>query len=219
LGHKLDENLNFLHASTDSSAGEAPSGRPCPSDAELIALISAGGGSARAAAATLLIRHQALIRRRLRRKLSASARRMFDSEDLFSTVARRIDVELEQQRLAALTEQQFWALIQRIGENCVSDVSRSDRTWQSVRRELVRDRRAAGPPEPQAPRLEEAQKYIRWAATTEEDRQVVALKRLGAPYAAIGHILGLTEQAVRKRWHRLSTEIRDLVRRDSARRR
>src|SRR5690606_17681716 len=120
------------------------------SDAELVALIGKGGSPARQAAAEFLVRHQSLIRRRLRRKLTVSARRLFDSEDLFSTVARRIDQEVERDRLDVASEHELWSLIRKIGENCITDRIRDDAAWQAAQGPLaqVLQRRAAESPNP-----------------------------------------------------------------------
>lgn len=193
-----------------------PSGRqrePAPrcagaSDAELVAQIAGGGASGRAAAATFLLRHEALIRRRLRHKLTASLRRLFDSDDLFSTVVRRIDREVEQRRLAILDERQFWALINRIGDNCIVDISRQDQCWRAASRLVATPGRTDGVGAGRAHDHGGESIHRATGGAAEEDRQILFLRVLGAPFSAIGAALGMTEQVARKRWQRLRRLLR-----------
>jgi DNA-directed RNA polymerase specialized sigma24 family protein len=163
-------------------------------------MIRAAGPDARAAAAAFLVRHQALIRRRLRHKLSASARRLFDSEDLFSTVARRIDQEVEHHRMKILDEEHLWAFIRRIGENCITDRLREDAAWRKAQGVISAQAAGLGVDGETGTNCEDIRQLI--AAAPETDRQLLVLRVLGAPMSTIGNIMGLSETAVRKRWER-----------------
>jgi DNA-directed RNA polymerase specialized sigma24 family protein len=170
-------------------------------------MIRCGSKDARAAAATFLLRHQALIRRRLRHKLTASARTLFDSEDLFSTVARRIDQEVERQRLDILDERHFWALIRRIGENCITDRIREDAAWRQAQGPLaITPSDHVNDPEVESSR---GLASVAISAANQSERQMLLLWLFGAPMAAIGSVLGISEGAARKRWQRYRDRTRE----------
>ena len=86
----------------------------------------------REAAAQFIIRYEDRIRRRIRGKLNPSMRRLFDSQDIFSTVGRRLDQYVRTGKLEAQSEHQFWALIFRMATNAVIDKSRMYRRLQKA---------------------------------------------------------------------------------------
>lgn len=184
------------------------------SDSDLVHLISAGGADARAAAAEFLVRHRALIRRRLRHKIGSSSRRLFDSEDLFSTVARRIDQEIEKKRFAFLDERQLWGLINRIGDNCITDLAREEKTRRIAREGVlrtlfIRRQREAEHAAPKYQDEEPGDLMSRAQRTlgTGADCQLLLLWLVGSPFAAIAAALGLTEASARKRWQRVRRDL------------
>jgi DNA-directed RNA polymerase specialized sigma24 family protein len=200
-----------------SAASSPAHQQSAASNSQLIALINGGGEQARSAAAIFLKRHEGAIRRRLRRKIAAATSRIFDTEDLFSTVARRIDQEVEQQRLSTLNEQQLWGLINRIAENCVTDVARAERPRRTairgpLRFDMHRLRREAQdkPGLSGGDVIEKARQAI-----PQDDRQLLGLWLLGAPFTGIAAALGLTETGARKRWERLRRSLREQLPRDS----
>src|SRR5688572_28295557 len=67
-------------------------------------------GGDREAAAEFVRLNEALLRRRYRHKLGSALRRIVDSEDLVSTVSRRLDAYVLSGRVRAVTLQQLWAL-------------------------------------------------------------------------------------------------------------
>jgi hypothetical protein len=86
------------------SAPDDPSpGAAAPDFDALLARMRAGD---RDAAAAFVTRYGTRIRRRLRGKMSPSIRRLFDSQELMSTVARRLDAFVRSGRLAAVSEGQ-----------------------------------------------------------------------------------------------------------------
>src|SRR5262245_43990251 len=71
---------------------------------ELLARMRAGD---RQAAAVFITRYESKIRRRVRGKLSLSMRRIFDSQDIVSTLGRRLDLYVRSGKLEAQSEQQL----------------------------------------------------------------------------------------------------------------
>lgn len=210
--------MDFLEPVPAAASHPPAPQQSAASNSQLIALINSGGEQARTAAAIFLKRHEGAIRRRLRRKIAAATSRIFDSEDLFSTVARRIDQEVEQQRLSTLNEQQLWGLINRIAENCLTDVARAERPRRAARRgplrfDMHRLRRDAQ--DKQGTAGGDVLDKARQAIPRNDDRQLLGLWLLGAPFAGIAAALGLTETGARKRWERLRRSLREQLPRDS----
>jgi hypothetical protein len=80
----------------------------------------------RAAVAEFLAAPGPAIRARVRHKLGRRVRRVFDSEDILSTVSRRLDGLVADRRLEASEARQMWALIQSIARHA---------TWEKVQGE------------------------------------------------------------------------------------
>ena len=78
----------------------------------------------RVAAAVFITRYGSRIRRRIHGKLSPAMRRIFDSQDILSTLGRRLDQYVRFGRLAAASEDELWALVFRMAENAVIDKAR-----------------------------------------------------------------------------------------------
>src|SRR5690606_30935513 len=78
----------------------------------------------RDAAAEFLVGYGPLIRRRIRGKLGAAMRRLFDSQEILSTVGRRLDAFVNAGRLEATTTPQLWGLVIRIAENALIEKAR-----------------------------------------------------------------------------------------------
>src|SRR5690606_928250 len=72
------------------------------------------------------------IRRRIRGKLGPSMRRLFDSQEILSTLGRRLDIYVRDQKLDATEENQLWTLVFRMAENAMVDKTRIYQRLQSV---------------------------------------------------------------------------------------
>src|SRR5262249_29722926 len=121
----------------DGPEGAAGKGRPDPS-AHLRALLLRMRRGDRHAAAEFVVENADSIRRRFRRRISGSVRRLFDSADLVSTVARRLDGIVGRGRLAAGSVGELWSLVMVVGRYSLSE-------------HAGRARRPALPPAPPAP--------------------------------------------------------------------
>jgi RNA polymerase sigma factor (sigma-70 family) len=181
-----------------------------PNDDELLGRIRGGD---RGAVAEFIRGHEPLIRRRFRHKLGAALRRVVDSEDLVSTLSRRLDAYVAMGRLTATTQEQLWALVLKIAENSVFDKLRD------LQRSPVPDRvpvdevgRGTIPG-----RYGELAGELRTGRTVEDilrlipeaDRPIAIGWLRDLDFKTIAHQLGTSPEAVRQRWHRIKLELRD----------
>jgi DNA-directed RNA polymerase specialized sigma24 family protein len=86
----------------------------------------------REASAQFITGYDNRIRRRIRGKLNPAMRRLFDSQDILSTVGRRLDQYVSAGNLEAESERQLWALVFRMAMNAVIDKSRMYRRLQQA---------------------------------------------------------------------------------------
>lgn len=175
--------------------------------AELLARIKSGD---RDAAAAFALRYGPLIRRRIGHRLGPRMRRLFDSQDILSTVLRRFDLYVRSGRLMASTEAQLWTLIIRIAEAAVVDKVRllerlkaaeaADQPWVKAMLEQAEH----GNDEAIGITLEQAMN----ALSDETDRKILWLWLAGVDHRLTGELLELSHDAVRKRWQRIREELR-----------
>jgi RNA polymerase sigma factor (sigma-70 family) len=166
-------------------------------------------GGDREAAAEFVRLNEALLRRRYRHKLGSALRRLVDSEDLVSTVSRRLDAYVLSGRVRAVTLQQLWALIQRIIENTLADKAR---LLARLRRAEAEDAQLAAAiaarVEPRAD-LHAGLEQLLELVDNPLDREVVHLWLSGLQLKLIAEQLGMTEENARKRWQRIKTRLRE----------
>ena len=167
----------------------------------------------RGAAAAFLTENQAMIRRRYRHKLGRAMRRLCDSQELVSTIARRFDRLVYDKAVRAESERQLWALIFAIGDNALADKGRivqrleqvegpdSDiaREWRIrlARAERNRSDGMEGELDDMLRRLDDPM-----------DRQVLTLWLMGFEHPAIAQEFGIEAVTVRKRWERIRKKLR-----------
>jgi DNA-directed RNA polymerase specialized sigma24 family protein len=157
----------------------------------------------RQAVAQFAIDNSAKIRAIARRKLTKVTRTVHDSEDVLSSVLRRLDTMAEGGNLRPRSEQELWGLITVIARNCA--VSRT-RLIERAKELLTED----GPLAYEVMRRlnacrgdEEATILLRrmMAALPEsQDRQIFDLQFRGATHGAIAGLLGISPDACRHRW-------------------
>jgi DNA-directed RNA polymerase specialized sigma24 family protein len=184
--------------------------RSTPSD-ELLARLRAGD---RESAAEFIQRFAALIRRRCRHKLSGSMRRLFDSQEILSTVTRRLDQYVRTGRFNCVSEQQLWSLIFRIADNSIVDKARVYRRLQEVEDEEADFARAvANRLRVMDERFESGAELeldnIFSAIESERDKEILSLWLHGNPHYVIAVHLDMSSAAVRQRWLRIKDRIRD----------
>lgn len=177
---------------------------------EAIARIRQGD---RHAAAAFVLEHQGLIRRRYRQRLGFRLRRLLDSQDLVSTIVRRLDACVMGRGVRAEDEAQLWALIFRIGDNALIDrrrvLARLDRV-EGPDSEIAREWRCrmarAERAQPDGTLLE-IDRMLRMLPS-EIDRRILTLWLGGLEHNEIAAEIGLTHAAVRQRWARLCARLR-----------
>jgi DNA-directed RNA polymerase specialized sigma24 family protein len=168
----------------------------------------------RDAAATFMDRYGPRIRRRIRGKLSPAMRRLYDSQEILSTLSRRLDLYVRAGRLAAMTEPELWALVYRMADHAVIDKARVFTRLQRVEDEdgpLAREflRRIAdtegGGHEAVVIEIERVMALL----SDESDRRIVAMWLDNARSQEIAECVGLSAAAVRKRWERIRRELKE----------
>lgn len=182
-------------------------GTPTRPPSELIALIRSGD---REAAAEILTRYRPLIRQRCRAQIGAALNSVTDSEDLWSTVARRVDTAIVRGATSFKTESAFWAFVSKLIRNAVIDRSRV----------LARLNRVADDDAPFAAILRERLEHeldaldsgVLAAAIdaieSSRDREILTQWLCERTHGQIAESLGMTEAAVRVRWHEIRQRLR-----------
>src|SRR4051812_10513421 len=177
-------------------------------DEELLGRIRAGD---RSAVAEFIRGHEPLIRRRFRHKLGAVLRRGVGSEDLVSTLSRRLDAYMAMGRLSATTQDQLWALVLRVAERSIMDklrdLQRSPGPGPVGATEVVVSRE----------RLEELALEARTGWNPEEimqlipvqDREIARGWLKGLDSKVIGDQVGMSADAVRQKWLRIKRGVRE----------
>lgn len=176
-------------------------------------LIRMRGGD-REAAAIFITRFDARIRRRIRGKLNPAMRRLFDSQDILSTVGRRLDLYVRSGNLEASNESQLWALVFRMALNAVIDKSRMYRRLQEAEgpdghfaQELLRRFR-------QAERKSSAEVAIELETVLGTfadniDRDILTHWLNGYRLNEIASTIGMAPTGVRKRWQKIRERLHD----------
>lgn len=162
----------------------------------------------REAAALFVTRYEDRIRRRIRGKLNPSMRRLFDSQDIFSTVGRRLDQYVRAGKLEAQSENQLWALIFRMATNAVIDKSRMFRRLQKAEghdsqfaQELMSRFRQAERRENQGVEIE-IDNVLNLLAD-DIDREILTQWLFGSKLIEIAQSIGMAHTGVRKRWQKI----------------
>jgi hypothetical protein len=180
-----------------------------PDVPELLGRMRAGD---RVAAALFITRYGSRIRRRIRGKLNPAMRRIFDSQDILSTLGRRLDRIVHAGRVQAATEAELWALVFRMAENAIIDKARVFRRLRKVEGEdgaLARDLSA---------RFRQAERRRKEGAELEigrvlslirdrTDRQIISLWLAGNGLNTIAQLVMLAPTAVRKRWQKIKCDL------------
>lgn len=169
----------------------------------------------RAAVAEFVLRYGALIRLRVRERLGPSVRRVFDSEDLLSTLVRRMDSLIERGAVRAESPAQLWELLTSIMVQAASEYAR---------RAMMEERRAplsaiVDMPSPvdameEVARRDAAESLVRRTVAWRLDQAEHAMLRMrigGSGHDEIALALRCTVEAVRMRWIRLRQRLRTQV--------
>lgn len=179
---------------------------------ELLARMRQGD---REAAATFITRYDTRLRRRIRGKLDPAMRRLFDSQEILSTVRRRLDQYVRNCQLQAVHENQLWALIFKIADHALIDkvrvfehlknVEGSDSTFaQDVLCQLERAERQSAETGGAEIEIEQAMS----ALPDQVDREILAMWLMGRPHTEIAEELDMASTGVRKRWQNIKQKLR-----------
>lgn len=213
-GPTLTAKWNMRSGNLRPERGEVASHPPMASrasaDVENILIRMKAGD--RQAAALFITHYGSRVRRRVRGKLGPAMRRLFDSEEILSTVGRRLDLYVRNGKLEAAGESQLWKLIFQMADcavlqkaNMFQRLERVEASDSDVANHLLqRLHRADSEPDGADRVIDQALVIL----TNETDRQILSLWLGGQDHAAIGEQLGLTPAAVRKRWQAIKEKLR-----------
>lgn len=173
-------------------------------------LADAGGLSLREAIAAYVMAHKDQIRAVARRRLSPTARRVYDSEEVVSSVLRRLDGMAVRGTLRTSSDQELWGLIKAIARNTVINKSQLlDRAQKMLTEDseygyqLVA-RITACEGDDEATLL--VQRMLS-SLKNPVDRQILAMVLRGATHRAIAGLLSLSEPAVRQKWKSIRDDL------------
>lgn len=180
-----------------------------PEAAELVRRFRAGDAEA---VGVFLERYGPVVRAHYRRRIGSSMRRLVDSQDLLSTIARRLCQRVMVGGVRAEDSSQLWALIYRIGNDALVDRIRILNRLQSLEREgspFVRGLRERLSDAGQRSESEFAEELSRLLELMDSslDRELLLRWLHGELLADAGEALGLKAPATRKRWQRLRETI------------
>lgn len=168
-----------------------------------------GDSPARAALAKFVLENEAKVRAIARRKLPTD-RAVFDSEEILSSVLRRLDTMAHSGIFAPRSAEELWGLIKAIASRTAVD---RRRLIERARNFLTEDgayayellkRLNACPTDDDALML---LLRIMMSIKNQTDRQLFALLHRGASHRAIAAALKITEEASRQRWAVLRREL------------
>jgi hypothetical protein len=165
----------------------------------------------RQSVAQFIMSRERQIRAIARGRLSQGTRSVFDSEDVFSSVLRRVDNLARRGKLRLGCEAELWGFIKVIATNTAISKTRlieCSRNWLTEEPDyayyLVQALNACEDDD-------EANWVIyRMAASLERaDRQLFFLRLRGAGHKAIAGVLRIDEEAARQRWSRVCRGLRE----------
>ena len=194
---------------------ETPSAPDRPTDARRMTelMVSVRSGN-REATAEFINRFGPRIRRRVRGKLSPAMRRLFDSQEILSTVARRLDKLVAAGGLHAESDGQLWSLVFTIAENSLIEKARVFRVLRNKEGEdsELANRMLSRIRDAEQRDIEGCELEIDSALRhlgDRVDRQILSLWLMGRDSESIGAAVDMQPAAVRKRWERIRGQLRD----------
>jgi DNA-binding CsgD family transcriptional regulator len=158
----------------------------------------------------------AQVRRRVRGGMLRSHSRVFDSEDILSTLARRLDGMVREGDVRAENEGELWSLVLKISGHAVlrkNEVSGRYRRLErggdeNVGRTL--SERAASRAEPPDPSRELEMEVARAIELLDDetDREILRLWLAGKSLREISEVLESPQPTIRWRWGRIKQRLR-----------
>jgi DNA-directed RNA polymerase specialized sigma24 family protein len=157
-----------------------------------------------------------LIRRRVRGKLGTGMRRIFDSQEILSTVGRRLDRFILDGQLRATTEPELWSLLFRMVDGALVDKARAYRRLRRVESEdsdfavsLMQRMNSRDEQSSEGGEIELEAAFR--ALKSDIDREVLAMWLNDVPHRRIAEEIRSTPEAVRQRWHSIKEHLRSQV--------
>jgi DNA-directed RNA polymerase specialized sigma24 family protein len=166
----------------------------------------------REAVAAFLMSRQDKLRAIARSRLSKVAQGVNDSEDVFASVLRRVDLMASQGKVRPRSEAELWALAEKIAMN--NAISRTRLAKQFVTHiaddpvfvRLITERFAHCETDDEATLLKHRAAS---AIKCGDDRHLFLLRLKGVAYKVIAEQLEITEVAARWRWGRVVKLVRE----------
>ncbi len=173
------------------------------------------GDGDRHALADFLTTYGPMIRRRVRGKLRASVRRLYDSQDILSTVSRRLDAYVRSGKFQARSEDEFWGLVFMGAQHSLVEKARIVDALRTKEGEdsdfavwmLGRLNAPAHPDVASSGGLELDD--LLDILKTDEDRTITRMWAGGANHTQIATHLGVEDASVRQRWHRIRQTLQE----------
>jgi len=195
---------------TSAGADASAAGALPPSIDELVLRMRQGD---RHAVGEFVTFYGPFVRRRVRGKLGPAMRRLFDSQEILSTLSRRLDRYVRSGRVEAATEPQLWALVFKMVDAALIDKVRIIRRLRYVEGEDTDFARTF------LSRLDEAgRNHAEGIELTVDaalaslpsatDRQILSLWLMGHSHRVIAEYVGLSHDATRKRWQSIRERLR-----------
>lgn len=164
----------------------------------------------RAGVAQILTQHRDELLRRIHTRIGGGTRKITDTEEILSTVARRLDHLIAEGRLEAVSERQLFALIHAITDRTLLEKHKLGSRAQQ--RESAGHKTELDDTNQPAPHAGGTLQRVLSQVTDPVDRQILDGKARGWSYETLASELGIHEDAVRKRWSRLRQRVQETLR-------
>ncbi|MCA9311796.1 MAG: hypothetical protein KDA21_11360 [Phycisphaerales bacterium] len=158
--------------------------------------------------AAFVLKHGPVIRRRAAGRLGTRMRRLFDSQEILSTVLRRMDDYIKRGNLTVESEAQLMKLMLQMTTAAVIDKARISerlgRVESPTRPETGHADQGEIADEAECAMMERAFR----ALDRDVDRDILWLWLSDVPQAVMADLLGESPDFVRKRWQRIRHRLR-----------
>lgn len=194
----------------EGASGSLPAGEEARCSAEdMLARMRAGD---RDAASRFIREYGDLIRRRVRGKMGRGMRRLFDSQEILSTVGRRLDRYIKNGELRADDPPQLWGLVFRMVDAALVDKVRAYKRLQNVEgedsefaaRALARMREHDERGDGAELELDAAFRALK----SDGDRELLAMWLNDMRFPQIAAMLDISPDAARQRWQAIRAHLR-----------
>jgi DNA-directed RNA polymerase specialized sigma24 family protein len=192
-----------------SAAIPTQASQPQPED--ILARMRTGD---REAVGEFVTRYGDLIRLRIRDKLGPRLRRILDSEDVLSTVTRRLDGLVRDRAIRAGSNAELWSLVAAIANHAVAESARSAKREQNTLESAPRDSESEEAAQPTYAHATEDSALTGIVGTLQDetDRRILWGRLHDHAHEQIAEEIGSTPSAVRMRWSRIRKLLRDVLR-------